>query len=124
MARGLNCIASLIVQRNSCVKSVSSQEQAQAQGWSKAQKLQGRNTTQGLIGLFYEGSLGAMVELNCETDFVARNAKFHSLLNEVITSKFNLLKKSQMENGSHLMTLQVSRFFGLWLLEKEGDMGG
>ena len=25
--------------------------QAQAQGWAKAQKLQGRNTSQGLIGL-------------------------------------------------------------------------
>ena len=25
--------------------------QAQAQGWAKAQKLQGRNTSQGLLGL-------------------------------------------------------------------------
>ena len=49
------------------------QEQAQAQGWSKAQKLEGRNTTQGLIGMFVEGNCGAMVELNCETDFVAKN---------------------------------------------------
>jgi elongation factor Ts len=49
------------------------QEQAQAQGWSKAQKLEGRNTTQGLIGMYLEGNAGAMIELNCETDFVAKN---------------------------------------------------
>ena len=42
-------------------------------GLEQGSKLQGRNTTQGLIGMYVEGNLGAMVELNCETDFVAKN---------------------------------------------------
>eukprot|EP00096_Caligus_rogercresseyi_P012490 TRINITY_DN5241_c0_g1_i1.p1 TRINITY_DN5241_c0_g1~~TRINITY_DN5241_c0_g1_i1.p1 ORF type:complete len:304 (-),score=83.28 TRINITY_DN5241_c0_g1_i1:185-1069(-) len=58
-------------------------QQAQAEGWSKASKLSGRNTTQGLIGLLAKDRAACMVELNCETDFVARNKNFHILLNEI-----------------------------------------
>jgi len=58
-------------------------DQAQAQGWAKASKLQGRNTSQGLIGVTVRGNVASMVELNCETDFVARNEKFVSLLEEI-----------------------------------------
>ena len=41
-------------------------EKAQADGWNKANKLEGRNTTQGLIGLQATkcGTAAAMVELN------------------------------------------------------------
>jgi len=58
-------------------------EQAQAHGWAKAQKLEGRNTQQGLLGVQIQGRKAALVQLNCETDFVARNSKFHSLLQAV-----------------------------------------
>jgi len=58
-------------------------EQAQALGLAKASKLQGRNTSQGLLGLRVKGGTAALVELNCETDFVARNQKFLALLEEV-----------------------------------------
>ena len=62
------------------------QEQAQAQGWNKANKLEGRNTKQGLIGacLSSDERTATLVELNSETDFVARNNQFHSLLNNII----------------------------------------
>jgi len=62
------------------------EEQAQAQGWNKANKLEGRNTTQGLVGVQVApcGTAAAMVELNSETDFVARNKQFHILLNAVV----------------------------------------
>jgi len=61
-------------------------EKAQAEGWNKANKLEGRNTTQGLIGLQATkcGTAAAMVELNSETDFVARNKSFHILLNSIV----------------------------------------
>ena len=58
-------------------------EQAQAQGWAKAQKLQGRNTSQGLLGVLVRGQTAALVQLNCETDFVAKNSEFVSLLRQV-----------------------------------------
>ncbi|XP_064354515.1 elongation factor Ts, mitochondrial isoform X2 [Dromaius novaehollandiae] len=58
-------------------------EQAQKEGWSKATKLQGRRTKEGLVGLLQEGNAAVMVEVNCETDFVARNAKFQQLVQQV-----------------------------------------
>ena len=61
-------------------------DQAQAQGWAKAQKLQGRNTSQGLLGVLVKAQTAALVEVNCETDFVARNQQFVSLLKQVADS--------------------------------------
>lgn len=55
-------------------------EQAQALGWAKADKLQGRTTLQGLIGVLCKENSGVMLEVNCETDFVGRNKKFKSLV--------------------------------------------
>nr|XP_006110518.1 elongation factor Ts, mitochondrial [Pelodiscus sinensis] len=60
-------------------------EQAQKEGWSKASKLQDRKTKEGLIGLLQEGNTAVMVEVNCETDFVARNVKFQQLVQEAAT---------------------------------------
>nr|CAG4644340.1 EOG090X0EI4 [Lepidurus arcticus] len=60
-------------------------EQAQAQGWAKATRLQSRAASQGLIGIAKNVDMNAavLVEVNCETDFVARNEKFHSLVSQV-----------------------------------------
>nr|KAF6454142.1 Ts translation elongation factor, mitochondrial [Molossus molossus] len=58
-------------------------EQARKEGWSKAAKLHGRKTKEGLIGLLQEGNTTVLVEVNCETDFVARNLKFQQLVQQV-----------------------------------------
>ncbi|XP_028302370.1 elongation factor Ts, mitochondrial [Gouania willdenowi] len=58
-------------------------EQAQKEGWSKANKLEGRKAKEGLIGLFVGDKTAVMVEVNCETDFVARNEKFQQLVRDV-----------------------------------------
>jgi len=54
-------------------------------GAAKAEKRAGREATQGLIGSYvhHDGSIGALVELNCETDFVARTPEFRELAKEV-----------------------------------------
>lgn len=49
-------------------------------GWSKATKLEGRSTTQGLVGVLVNKNIGTMVEVNCETDFVARNENFKNFV--------------------------------------------
>lgn len=49
-------------------------------GWSKATKLEGRATQQGLVGVLIQKNIGALVEVNCETDFVARNENFKQFL--------------------------------------------
>lgn len=61
-------------------------EQAQALGWSKASKVGGRKASEGLVAVAINRNHGAIVELNCETDFVARNATFHSLLQTIAKS--------------------------------------
>uniref|UniRef100_A0A5F9DU46 Elongation factor Ts, mitochondrial n=1 Tax=Oryctolagus cuniculus TaxID=9986 RepID=A0A5F9DU46_RABIT len=58
-------------------------KQAQKEGWSKAAKLHGRKTREGLIGLLQEGNAAVLVEVNCETDFVSRNLKFQQLVQQV-----------------------------------------
>ncbi|KAF7667718.1 hypothetical protein LDENG_00051520 [Lucifuga dentata] len=59
-------------------------EQAQKEGWTKANKLEGRKAKEGLIGLFVRDKAAVMVEVNCETDFVARNEKFQQLVKDVV----------------------------------------
>ena len=47
-------------------------------GLSKAQKRAGRATSEGVIGSYIHsnGKLGVIVEIKCETDFVARSERF------------------------------------------------
>ena len=49
-----------------------------------------RITAEGLIGAFVsEGRTGALVEINCETDFVARTAEFQTLVDTVARATVN-----------------------------------
>jgi elongation factor Ts len=43
---------------------------------SKASKAASRVTAEGIVAAFISGSTGALIELNCETDFVAKNDDF------------------------------------------------
>ena len=54
-------------------------------GISMAGKKAGRATRQGLIGTYIHagGQLGVMVEVNCESDFVARTEDFKELVHDV-----------------------------------------
>ncbi|WP_345797950.1 translation elongation factor Ts [Castellaniella sp. MT123] len=52
---------------------------------SKASKAAGRVTAEGLVGLFIadDSKSGALVEVNCETDFVAKNDDFIAFVNDL-----------------------------------------
>ena len=53
-------------------------------GLASAEKRAGRDTSQGLIATYvHMGKLGVMVEINCETDFVARNDDFQTLCKDI-----------------------------------------
>jgi elongation factor Ts len=54
-----------------------------SRGAAKAAKRAGRETTEGAVASFVEGGVGALVELNCETDFVARTEAFQDLAREL-----------------------------------------
>ena len=52
-------------------------------GLSQAAKKAGRTAAEGLVGVHAEGTKGAAVEVNCETDFVARNENFQAFVAEL-----------------------------------------
>jgi elongation factor Ts len=54
-------------------------------GIAKAEKRVGKQTTEGLIASYihHNGRIGVLVEVNCETDFVARTDDFKTLAREV-----------------------------------------
>lgn len=52
-------------------------------GLSKAAKKSDRVAAEGLIGVTASGAVGAVVEVNSETDFVARNAQFQDMVGTI-----------------------------------------
>ena len=51
-------------------------------GMAKAAKKADRVAAEGLTGVYVNGNVAAVVEVNAETDFVAKNAQFVELVNE------------------------------------------
>jgi elongation factor Ts len=54
-------------------------------GLAQAAKKAGRSTSEGLIGHYIHmgGKIGVLVEVNCESDFVARTDDFQNLVKEI-----------------------------------------
>jgi elongation factor Ts len=57
-----------------------------AKGLAKAAKKAGRVAAEGLIGLAVKDKEAALVEVNSETDFVARNQQFQEMVSEIAAS--------------------------------------
>ena len=74
-------------------------------GISKATKKMSREANEGVIALSENDGITSMIEVNCETDFVAKNNDFISFVKELseinnqCKSDLELLKKSQMKNN-------------------------
>ena len=73
-------------------------------GISKAQKKSSRNASEGLITISIKSNSAAIVEINCETDFVARNQDFQ-LFCEKIT---NLVVEKKILNVDDLMNNKLN----------------
>lgn len=54
-------------------------------GLSKAAKKAGRIAAEGIVGSYIHGNgrIGVLVEVNCETDFVAQTEGFHALVKDI-----------------------------------------
>ncbi len=54
-------------------------------GYARAQDKAGRRANEGLVGSYIHsnGRIGVLVEVNCESDFVARNAEFQELVKNI-----------------------------------------
>lgn len=75
-------------------------------GLSKAAKKSGRVAAEGLVALAVDGPRGVAVEVNSETDFVARNADFQTLARNIAatalgggTSDVEVIKKGAYPGG-------------------------
>ncbi len=75
-------------------------------------KREGRTTSNGLVIAQTENNLGVMLELNCETDFVAKGDRFQELANELLAqltkTKINDLPaflESKFDNGKSVQEI-------------------
>jgi elongation factor Ts len=68
-------------------------------GLSKAAKKAGRVAAEGLVGIAIDGKKGAVVEVNSETDFVARNDHFQGLV--------KLIAQTALHNGTDVEKLKA-----------------
>lgn len=60
------------------------QQLIKERGLAMAEKKAGREASQGVIDSYlHAGRIGALIELNCETDFVARTDDFKKLAREI-----------------------------------------
>jgi elongation factor Ts len=71
----------------------------QKEGFEKASKREGRETSQGLIETYvhHSGKVASLVELLCETDFVARNDLFKALAHDLALQVASLEAKNVKE---------------------------
>jgi elongation factor Ts len=77
----MDCRAALIETQGDMHKAA---ELLKERGCAKAAKKADRITTSGLVETYIHGGrIGAMVELNCETDFVARTEEFKHLAHDI-----------------------------------------
>ncbi len=60
-------------------------------GLAAVAKKAGRIAAEGLVGIVQDGNVAAMVELNCETDFVGKNPDFQQFVKDLaaVTAKSN-----------------------------------
>ena len=75
-------------------------------GISKASKKMSREAKEGVVAISGDEKKTSIIEVNCETDFVAKNDDFINFVKELSElnnqndSNLNNLKKSKMKNGS------------------------
>ena len=56
---------------------------------ASADKKMGRVAAEGVVASYIDGNVGAIVEVNCETDFVAKNEDFKALVDKIVKTIAN-----------------------------------
>ena len=83
-------------------------------GLAAAAKKAGRVAAEGLVGAVAEGTRGALVEVNCETDFVARNEQFQGYVAAVTklalgASDVEALKAQKLPGEGHTVAEKLTQ---------------
>ncbi len=89
-----------------------------AKGLSKAAKKASRVAAEGLVGVAVSGNTGATVEVNSETDFVARNPEFQKMVSDITSlapaaaGDLDKLKASAYPGGTKSVEEYVAEMVG------------
>jgi elongation factor Ts len=89
------------------------QDWLRKKGLSRAAKKSGRVAAEGLIGVQVTGTKGAMVEVNSETDFVARNDLFQGLV--------KMIADVSMSVGTDVATINAAKAGSITVAESIAD---
>ena len=73
-----------------------------AKGLAAAAKKAGRTAAEGLVGVAVEGTKGAVVEVNSETDFVAKNEQFQDFVRKVAQAGARCRRRCRGAEGRRL----------------------
>ncbi|MCL4812130.1 MAG: elongation factor Ts [Vicinamibacteraceae bacterium] len=78
----MDCKAALVETAGDMEKAI---DLLRKKGMAQAAKRAGRSTSEGVIGAYLspDATTGVLVELNCETDFVAKNESFQAMAREL-----------------------------------------
>jgi elongation factor Ts len=90
-------------------------------GLSSASKKASRATSEGIVAVLIESKKATIIEVNSETDFVARNEKFQNFVSKIVKevhnfdgdiSKFQTLKEEEVKNQIGVIgeNIQIRRF--------------
>ena len=83
-------------------------------GLAAAQKKAGRTATEGLVAVRADGAGGSLVEVNSETDFVARNDKFQAFVDTVadlataVGGDLEALKAADYPGAGHSVEVELN----------------
>ncbi|NRB33748.1 MAG: elongation factor Ts [Rhodobacteraceae bacterium] len=69
-------------------------------GLAKAAKKSGRTAAEGLVAVLVDGGKGVAVEVNSETDFVAKNAEFQEMVGKFATAAIGVSTVEELANAS------------------------
>ena len=100
-----DCSSALEESRGDLDKAI---EILRVKGISKASKKMSRSANEGVIAISENNKNSSILEINCETDFVAKNndfinfAKELSFINNEIQSDRNILLSTKMKNGKNV----------------------
>ena len=92
-------------------------EYLREKGLATAAKKSGRIAAEGIVKAYVDGNVGVLVEVNSETDFVAKNDEFQQFVSDVaktiaeqnrFTSILGTCFQS-LDNGFHLYFLELRR---------------
>jgi elongation factor Ts len=89
------------------------QDWLRKKGLSKAAKKAGRVAAEGLIGVLVQGSKGVVVEVNSETDFVARNDLFQGLV--------KMIADVALSTGADVETIKAAKAGSIMVADAIAD---